>query len=193
MTGLHNSKGKTVICFEPNIASFRVLLRNVAWNEYHSQITPIFGAVGASRKIGNVYGGGQTSSLLPNRSGVPTYSHPIVVYALDDMVDATPVSATERILVKIDVEGGEYDVLRGADRLLRRHPPPVWIVENSLSVGGAVNTRFIDVFKRFWDMGYTVRDVDRLDRIVTPADASEWLRCRRRSCGSDTYCCERPE
>ena len=46
---------------------------------------------------------------------------------LDDVLDELGLLSVD--FVKIDVEGGERDVLAGAERLLRRKPRPVLLVE----------------------------------------------------------------
>ena len=84
--------------------------------------------------------------------------------------------AGARITIKIDAEGNEFDILRGAQATLRRTPRPNWLVEISFSenFGVAVNPHFEDIFQIFWSNGYRAKSVDT-EATVDSADVQRWL------------------
>jgi hypothetical protein len=63
-----------------------------------------------------------------------------------------------RCVVLVDVEGAEYDFLRGASLLLRQEPRPVWLMEihsrHSQPAGIAINPHLLDTFRLMWQEGY---------------------------------------
>lgn len=69
------------------------------------------------------------NSLAP-AEGCRTVLGMCEVRALDELIAAGEMDATPD-LVKIDVEGSELDLLRGAERLLREGPAPTLILELS--------------------------------------------------------------
>jgi FkbM family methyltransferase len=77
--------------------------------------------------------------------------------ALDDMLAAFAPPAGARVSwIKIDVEGGEAGVLRGATRLLAEHAPVLWMEVNpsSLSAAGSSPAELGELLRghgyRFW-------------------------------------------
>lgn len=80
---------------------------------------------------------------------------PVRLEVLDDAVpDAYAPS-----LIKIDVEGGEEAVLRGAERLLRQHQPTV-IFEHGLGAANAYGTEPGDVFGLLAEARLRIFDLD---------------------------------
>lgn len=117
--------GARVTAFEPIAPSFGHLERNVALNGLHSRVRCL--QVGASDRSGK----------LPFSTGLDTVNHvlapgedvpaaDIPVERVDDVLgDDTPV------LIKIDVEGHEVAVVRGASRILSRSDVAAVIMETN--------------------------------------------------------------
>jgi len=79
----------------------------------------------------------------------------IAARMLDDIV---PEHETVRF-IKLDLEGGEFDALRGARRILERDRPLVIFQHGGKSSASRYNYQLFD-FSRFWDeLGYTVVDL----------------------------------
>jgi hypothetical protein len=95
----------------------------------------------------------------------------------------------ERLLIKIDVEGTEYDVLKGAATLLARRPRPAWMLEICLTENhpAGVNPHFAAVFEVFRRAGYTARSVDAPEREITPELVERWITTRSRDFGYVSY------
>jgi hypothetical protein len=83
-----------------------------------------------------------------------------------------------KLLVKIDVEGVEYDVLKGAGAVLAYEPKPVWLVEICLKEHhpGGSNPRYEDTFRIFWERGYRASTAEREPRPVTPEEVVDSVR-----------------
>lgn len=113
----------TVIALEPLRHCFDILDRNVALNELDHRILPLNTACGAEHATGTVVNGsptnlGQTRIVTP-----PTgMGAEIAIIPLDALDLTAPVR-----LLKIDVEGMEADVLRGATRILKEDSPTIYV------------------------------------------------------------------
>jgi hypothetical protein len=93
--------------------------------------------------------------------------------------------AGKGMVIKIDVEGAEFEVLKGAREVLRRQPRPVWIVEIVLDIHRTEpNPNFRYTFDSFWENGYEARTVGGSNQIITKADVDRWLRIGRCDIGS---------
>jgi FkbM family methyltransferase len=91
---------------------------------------------------------------------------PMRVLTLDEDVERGGLPAPE--FVKIDVEGMELSVIRGAERTLRRHRPDLYIeLHGAEDADKRRNAR--DVASTLWDLGY--RDILHVDKLqkLTPS------------------------
>lgn len=175
--------GKPVIAIEPNHLNYELLLRNIRANQFDA-VEPIFAAVGSNMEVAELFGGGQGASLLRNWGGMSaTYSNLVYCTTLDSLLERC--LPDHRILVKLDVEGAEHLVLRGAQKILSRTPATDWIVEHGFheNFNGEINPNFRRVFDSFWEHDYIARTIDEKPRIVTPVDVDEWLEKRQRGFG----------
>jgi len=111
----------TVHCFEPNPAVRARLARNVALNRLGARVRLHAEALSDHAGTANLYGSDDMSSLNEGvhtgRQADPTE---VSLARLDDVLggDGPPIS-----LVKVDVQGHELEVLRGAQALVSRHRP----------------------------------------------------------------------
>ena len=109
-----------VIAFEPSIRALQRLTLNLKLNP-SANIAVVSSALGSEAGVVSLYltnpqnTGGTT--LLPR----PWANREVAVsLRMDDILDEIGVVPT---LIKIDVEGYEYHVLKGAEKLLKQHKP----------------------------------------------------------------------
>ncbi len=113
-----------VYAFEPSYSTFSELCGNVLLNKAQAQVVPL--QVGLGEKTGlcqmrfsDVTPGAAEHSWddgMVAESGGTVYSQSVPCYRMDDLIELLNLEVPS--LIKIDVDGSEYDVLRGADRTL---------------------------------------------------------------------------
>jgi FkbM family methyltransferase len=113
--------GIQTIAFEPNATSFAPLEANVRQNGVEGLCRLRRAAIGAA--AGRV----RAIASPENNSGMATVEHDpdgdVPLLCLDDELERD----TRIDVIKIDVEGWELDVLRGAQRVLERHRPLLYV------------------------------------------------------------------
>lgn len=113
-------RGAHVVAFEPNPGCYRRLSRTIAANGLGSMIQALNYAVGAAVGLGSLRMDDDVTCVGQVVVGESSLSDPqqqtISITTLDDVVPALDVARID--LLKIDTEGAELDVLRGAARTL---------------------------------------------------------------------------
>lgn len=177
---------KHVLSFEPCRSNLDLLFRNLEANQWsdvevfplglsdHATVLPLYGA-GTSASLVNEWA--DQSSLHVNHIPVTTL----------DLVLGERFT-DKRVVIKMDVEGAELGVLRGAEKLLSRSNRPVWMVEVCFDEHHPAgrNPDFGDVFECFWRQGYKAFTVEE-NRSVERDDVERWLRQGDRDFGSHNY------
>src|SRR5919108_3469456 len=123
---LMRSLGRHVVAIEPLRQNLEFLLRNLKENGWSDvEVLPL--AMAAEPGISEIYGGGTGASLISGWAGAsPVLRQTVPVNTLDNVVGSRFEGG--RVLIKIDVEGAELNVLRGATHLLSSEPPPRWLI-----------------------------------------------------------------
>jgi FkbM family methyltransferase len=115
-------KGK-VYTFEPIHSNFEMIKMNAKSNNLEDIIVPINKAVSNKDGFMNVISGKQTthwSYLTNNDEGIS-----VAVTTLDNFVSQNSIKKLD--FIKMDVEGAECDVLKGASKLLKNKAPKLAI------------------------------------------------------------------
>lgn len=180
-------QGKHVIAVEPLTANLKALYRNLLCNNFLDvEVLPL----GLSRKPGikALFGSNTGASFVPGWAGASDKWHEVVPVSTLDLIVNSRFDG-QRPLVKIDVEGFEYEVLGGAGQTLARSPRPIWLVEICLreNVPSGLNERFRDTFELFWRNGYEARTADREGRLIEPIDVDRWVKQGYADFGSYNY------
>lgn len=153
-------RGARVLAIEPTAGAYRRLSENVHRNGVERQVILFNGLASDSsleRVLNVVDGMEEYSSMAPLRVGGGVgLGRPVCTAArtLDSLV--TEHGLRPR-LIKVDAEGAEALVLRGAMKTLKQHRPVVLAeVSNALLSGfGATGDQIVTLFR---DLGYDVRD-----------------------------------
>jgi len=159
--------GKSVIAVEPLWKNLQMLLRNIELNSGPPvEVFPL--ALSAEIGIMNLYGFSSTgASLLANWAGAPvSVARRVPVTTLDNILGARFLE--KRLLIKIDVEGFEYQLLKGSKNTLDRKIKPAWLIEitNSQFHPHGANPHLEDTFNEFWQRGYLCCALTRSGRLV---------------------------
>ena len=179
--------GKHTIAVEPLTENLQYLYSNLeenGWNDL--EVWPI--GVGRQPGLAFLYGGGTGASVVKKWAGGSELSRRLIpISTLDILLGDRFVG--KRILIKIDVEGAEYEVLQGAVKTLARTPSPIWVMEICLTehFPTGINPHFEEIFRIFWENGYEARIVGEDNRLVTPDIVESWVRNRERDFGSVSY------
>jgi FkbM family methyltransferase len=154
-----------VIAFEPSTVVYERLTRNVALNGF-ANVTLVKRGLGKSTDRVTLYSSAHRSAdgsyneglaTLYPREGVSEAREVIDIARLDDCVGDLGINRLD--IVKIDVEGSELDVLKGAEQTLRTFRPSVVlevITETSRAAGHEASA-LLDFLR---SLGY------RFDRIA---------------------------
>jgi FkbM family methyltransferase len=193
-TCLARARGKAVIAVEPFPLNITSISRNLAangWTDVEVHRVALADRAGE----GTLYGRDTLASRVKGWAVADdSWRQPIALTTLDALLDAR--FAGSRLAIKIDVEGGEHDVLRGASQTLTRTPAPIWAVEIAFDENhpGGSNPHFLATFELFFSHDYAATTVaGEGERQVTPADVRAWVAQRRRGFGTMNYSFRRPE
>jgi len=167
--------------------NLKFLYRNLIRNDFgYVEVFPL--ALSSSGGIIRIFGDGTAASLLPGWAGVSEKSCKIIPATTLDVIVNTRFDGL-LLLIKLDVEGSEFEVLKGGQRTLSLDPKPTWLVEISLNehFPGGLNDRFYETFEVFWRHGYHATTADDDQRLVRPDDVSRWVKQGSVDFGSYNY------
>jgi FkbM family methyltransferase len=153
--------GGRVLAIEPAANALAKLLSNVTRNGIEAQ-TLVFEGVASDRECT------RTLKIVAGKdeySSVGTLAHPSIANEKFETIDvhSTTIDALVRGhgldpgFIKIDVEGTEHEVLRGAEATLRRHRPVI-LSELSAHLLAQNGTSAWDVVEYMQRLGYRVTD-----------------------------------
>jgi FkbM family methyltransferase len=110
-----------VIALEPLPSNFEMLIRTIANNGYASQITPLPFAAGSERGVAVIMSDNTSEDPRATlRQATSMSKTSVMVETIDDLFSN---SKTRVDFIKIDVEGFEPSVIRGAENTLRTFRP----------------------------------------------------------------------
>lgn len=142
------SQNIPTIAFEPHPMNIAMLKKHINANGYAKSLTLIEAAVGAQQSRLKLFGGGFTGSLINIHPNVPIGEYQEVgVVTLNSAVNLKNTKA----LCVMDIEGYEFEALKGATELMAEKP--CWIIEILPSYDNTVP--FSNVFSFMSSYGYT--------------------------------------
>ena len=155
------SLGASVVAFEPASDTAELLRENVALNGY-DHVEVVEAAVGARDGVVRFTSGLDSVNRMDDRGGAS-----VAMVTLDSIIGDRTVTG-----MKVDVEGFEIDVLRGASRALADHRIELMQLEwNDASVE-AVGSDRAPVAELLASHGYALYRPDGEGRLVATRDAA---------------------
>jgi FkbM family methyltransferase len=142
----HTNGRAKVYAFEPSFSTFAQLSRNVFLNNCDGVVIPMYVALSDRTGIATFnYSGIETGTALhalhalhastDNAAFKSVYSQPILSYTIDDFIEQFNIPRPNHI--KLDVDGIEYTILKGAQKTLSNNALRTIIVESEESRKGA--------------------------------------------------------
>lgn len=121
---------RRIIAFEPNPAIFKRLQNNLSLNPSLIPFVTLYpygiGEKNEHKLLAMPTRNSGAGTLVENYDHEPHNNFTVGIKPLDELINE-PVA-----FIKIDVEGFEYFVLQGAERILREYRPPIYFETNSL-------------------------------------------------------------
>lgn len=182
-------KGKPVIAFEPQQQNLDCLYQNMIANGWEGQIEVFPLALSTKSELLPLFGAsGPSASLIKGWAGYSSrYSQLVPTNTLDNILSER--FQNNQLIIKIDVEGAEYQVLNGALRTISRVPRPVWMIEVCFTEyhPGGSNPDYLKIFQLFWDHGYVCYGADSHCTPVDHDDVMHWIGNGVRELGTFNY------
>lgn len=188
-TCLALQSGKPVIAFEPQQQNLQCLFQNLTANgwEESTEVFPL--ALSDRPGLLTLYGAsGPSASLIKNWAGYSSRFKKIVpVSTLDNVLVGRFLG--KQLFIKMDVEGAEFQVLKGALSTLSITPKPIWLLEVCLEEfhPDGRNPDFQEIFKLFWDHGYKAFTATGNPKLVTSSDVANWIEKDHADSGTFNY------
>ncbi len=133
-------KGLTGYAFEPVISNYDALVKNIKLNNIENKVTTFPFALGAEkRKAGFTFDPINTgaSHLTANDDFLERVNNPefvdIDIVPFDEISSNLNIKTDDKVFIKIDVEGMEPHVLKGASKFLKKHPNILIVLESKHS------------------------------------------------------------
>jgi FkbM family methyltransferase len=164
-------RAQTVISFEPNSRNRTRLLENLALNRI-ANVKVRANGVGSQRGMVTM----AADPLMPggasvdhgvveqlSRSGVKTVVEDVPIVTLDEEIEAGLPAPN---FIKIDVEGWELEVLRGARKSLELYKPALFLEMHGATIRDK-KRKVAEIVDFLWQIGYQCIDhVETGDRIM---------------------------
>lgn len=167
-----NATGARIIAVEPVSSTFALLNDNVRRNQADHAVTTVQSALGdSSGKVIITTDAQSANYVLPGQSTARNGEERVPVVSLDELLASEP-----RIdFIKVDVEGLELKVMRGAQSILARHAPTVM-----LEVEARWTRRYgyepQDIFALMADAGYAYQTLTPEGPIQATTIAADLVR-----------------
>ena len=158
LASLVGPSGK-VLSFEPSRSTYSKLLKTIAVNNL-SQVVPYNVRIGSKREtleLVSVSKGSGNNTLVPSAPAKDTHHETVDILTLSDVPELRDRRVT---LLKIDTEGYECQVLKGAEEIISRDMPAIY---TELGGGGAYADTTLQAIDLLGNLGYDTSSASRVD------------------------------
>jgi FkbM family methyltransferase len=183
-----------VVAIEPLKDNLDFLFKNVEANGFSPRIEVYPVGVGSSFGLFRIYGWNTGASLLSGWAGGDRSFYRTIPLTLLDVLVGERFCG-KRVVIKVDVEGAELEVLRGATKTLASSPKPRWLMEICLTENnpsGGVNPHYVETFEAFLTRGYMARTIGPHQQVVQLEDVQRWADTGKRDFGGYNFIFESP-
>ena len=129
----HAWKGLSIIAFEPFSSSYSLLKRNVRLNRLEGKVDvrnmALHSHEGTIPLYLNPLDPGSNSFLKREKEDTPELSY-VKTICMDELMPEWIKKEAAALIIKLDVEGSEVDVLRGAEKFLQAHQQVLLLIED---------------------------------------------------------------
>jgi FkbM family methyltransferase len=163
-----------VIAFEPSPREYKRLLWHLRLNRRKNVLAEPF-ALGSHEGTTQLFlvRGRDTgcNSLHPPKTADPAFPVQVPIVRLDDYLERQGITHVD--FVKMDVEGAELEVLRGATSLLSRKPRPVWMMEVQDIRTEAFGYSAKEIVEFLWERDFHWFKITQQGKLLPLSDLSE--------------------
>ena len=158
----HLSKTKRYIAFEPQKDSFELLSKNFKLNKINNY--RLFNKALSNKKVeSKLYGFGQGASLIKNWGGISNYDKIVKVDMFDNFYHLT--EKNEKIFIKMDAEGEEYNILLGGKNFLNHRSRIFIYFENGIKKNFIdKNPYYLKIFELLNDYSFEIYHTENLQK-----------------------------
>jgi FkbM family methyltransferase len=130
--------GVKTFSFEPAKANFKALNINLMLNNFENKAV-VYNLGLGSKRSRELFVYDPVNTGASHLNSVEVYDHDtdgrgkmdeVDIVMLDEMIDTMAISTTDRIMIKIDVEGMEKDVLLGAKEFVKKYQDVIIVIES---------------------------------------------------------------
>lgn len=156
------------VAFEPVSATYEKLQKNCSLNPQFSNIQTVRAAVSDANGKQEIFitgpGRDAWNSLVPAEG---MQCEIIETFRLDDLMSNEKFELPHPDLLKIDVEGWEIHVLRGATETLKKYKP-VLLIEFTASNLEAAGASCAELASELTKLGYSIHEYEPVKRKLKP-------------------------
>lgn len=113
---------KKIYAFEPDPDNYKILIENIKLNNLEKTVIPVQLGVGKENSYFYLIKGGAGSSIHKDKT---ENSVKVKIKTVDDFVAKNKIKKVD--FIKMDIEGAEFDALKGAVKTLKRDKPDLLI------------------------------------------------------------------
>lgn len=126
-------KGYRCFAFEPVLSSYEMITKNIALNKLQNKVTAFNYGLGDKPAIEHFKVHAVNLGASRRVDSVTEHTTKVEIKTLDDVYETLGLKPSAKILMKVDIEGMEVEMLRGAQHFLKHFDNITLIIEEKIS------------------------------------------------------------